>query len=45
MTFGGWLLMLVSLGSVLCLCTFCYWRVLTAPHPKTGPKIRRPVDE
>jgi len=35
MTIGGWIVMLVSVGSVLTLAGFCLYRVLTLP----------PVDE
>ena len=31
MTPLGWIFMLTSLGFVLSLVTFCYWRVLTKP--------------
>lgn len=31
MTATGWIFMTVSLGFVLSLAAFCYWRVLTSP--------------
>lgn len=31
MTFGGWIVMVVSVGSVLSLFLWCLWRVLRDP--------------
>ena len=31
MTILGWLMMIVSVGSVISLTTFCLWRVFTLP--------------
>jgi hypothetical protein len=31
MTTGGWIFMLLSLGFVLALVGFCFWRVLSKP--------------
>lgn len=31
MTLGGWLIMLVSVGSVTILFIWCIWKVLTTP--------------
>ena len=31
MTLGGWIVMIASVGSVLCLLTFCLYRVFTLP--------------
>jgi hypothetical protein len=34
MTWTGWLLMVLSCGSVLSLMIYCYWRVLRTPKPE-----------
>ncbi len=34
MTWAGWLLMVLSCGSVVALMAFCYARVLRAPRPE-----------
>ena len=31
MTPGGWIVMLTSVGSVICLLVFCLYRVFTLP--------------
>ena len=31
MTLGSWLFMLGSVGSVIALCAFCFWKVLKRP--------------
>ena len=31
MTLSGWMFMVISIGSVLALVSYCYYRVLTAP--------------
>ena len=31
MTVAGWIIMILSVGSVLALTTFCFYRVLTLP--------------
>ncbi len=31
MTTGGWLFMILSVGSVVILTFYCFYRVLTAP--------------
>lgn len=42
MTLAGWILMSVSLGIVLVLTVYCYWRVLRAP--KAGHRLHAPLD-
>ncbi|HVS09832.1 MAG TPA: hypothetical protein VMS76_08145 [Planctomycetota bacterium] len=37
MTTGGWIFMLVSVGFVVSLVTYCYYRVLTAPKEIVEP--------
>lgn len=32
MTLGGWIFMLLSLGSVLSLAAWCYWQILRDPR-------------
>ncbi len=32
MTLGGWLIMVVSVGSVTALFVWCIWKVLTTPR-------------
>lgn len=34
MTTIGWLLMLVSVGTVVTLTAYCFWRVLRTPRAK-----------
>jgi len=34
MTAMGWFLMTVSVGSVVTLTVYCFWRVLSAPKAK-----------
>jgi hypothetical protein len=34
MTRVGWMLMILSCGSVVGLTVFCYWRVLRTPRPE-----------
>ncbi|MBX3025453.1 hypothetical protein KF840_11170 [bacterium] len=34
MTAMGWFLMIVSVGSVVTLTVYCFWRVLTTPTTK-----------
>jgi hypothetical protein len=38
MTIAGWIFMFVSIGAVLSLVTYCYYRILTAPQPSAGLK-------
>jgi hypothetical protein len=37
MTSGGWIFMLVSVGFVVGLVIYCYYRVLTAPKEIVEP--------
>ena len=44
MTITGWLFMLLSVGCVVALVTYCYYRVLTAPRnpaepPESGDRL------
>jgi hypothetical protein len=32
MTIGGWVIMIVSVGSVACLFFWCLWKVLVTPQ-------------
>lgn len=32
MTAGGWIFMLSSVGFVVCLVAYCFYRVLTTPN-------------
>lgn len=34
MTAAGWILMLASVGVVVALNAYCFWRVLTVPKAK-----------
>ncbi len=43
MTTAGWMIMIVSVGSVLSLVTFCFYRVLTLPASELD-EIRAPLD-
>lgn len=42
MTTQGWIVMLLSVGFVLSLTTFCFYRVLHTP--KTGEHMHAPLD-
>ena len=42
MTPMGWFLMIVSVGSVVVLTVYCFWRVLTTP--KTKGHLHAPLD-
>lgn len=42
MTGAGWLLMLSSVGFVVALNVYCFWRVLTTPAPKEH--LHAPLD-
>jgi hypothetical protein len=42
MTAMGWFLMTVSVGSVVTLTVYCFWRVLTMP--KTKGHLHAPLD-
>lgn len=43
MTAGGWIVMILSVGSVLTLVTFCMYRVLTLP-PVEQEHLKGPLD-
>jgi len=43
MEVGGWIVMLLSVGSVLTLATYCLWRVLTLP-PVDMEQIKGPLE-
>ena len=34
LTSGGWAFMLLSVGFVVCLVGWCFYKVLTVPHPE-----------
>jgi len=42
MTGAGWFMMILSCGFVLCLITFCFYRVLTTPG--TQEHMHAPLD-
>lgn len=42
MTLAGWVLMTTSLGLVLTLTVYCFWRVLTLP--RTKHHLHAPLD-
>ena len=42
MTTGGWIMMVLSVGFVLCLTTFCFYRVLRTP--KSTEHMHAPLD-
>jgi hypothetical protein len=42
MTLAGWLLLILSCGTVTALVLFCFWRVLTHPHP--SDELHAPLD-
>jgi hypothetical protein len=42
MTLAGWLLMLLSCGTVVALVVFCFWRVLRLPRP--SGELHAPLD-
>jgi hypothetical protein len=42
MTVGGWLLLVLSCGSVTSLVVFCFWRVLSLPAPTED--LHAPLD-
>ena len=44
MTTPGWIVMLLSVGSVLSLVTFCVYRVLTLPPVEVEEHIRGPLE-
>jgi hypothetical protein len=42
MTIAGWLLLVVSCGGVIALAGWCFWKVLTLPHP--SEELHAPLD-
>ena len=44
MTVAGWIVMIVSVGSVLTLATFCLVRVLTLPPVEVEEHIKGPLE-
>jgi len=44
MTTGGWIVMIVSVSTVLTLVTFCLYRVLTLPPIEVTEHLKGPLD-
>ena len=44
MTSAGWAVMIVSVGSVLTLVTFCMYRVLTLPPEVIEKHLKAPLE-
>jgi hypothetical protein len=44
MTAAGWIIMIVSVGSVLALATFCLYRVLTLPPTEVEKHLKAPLE-
>lgn len=44
MTLGGWLMMTVSVGSVLSLSGYCLYRVLTLPSIEVERHLKAPAE-
>ena len=44
MTPAGWTVMIVSVGSVLTLVSFCLYRVLTLPPEVVEEHLKAPLD-
>lgn len=44
MTTAGWVVMILSVGSVLALVSYCLWRVLTLPPVEIEEHIKAPPD-
>lgn len=42
MTYAGWIVMIISVGFVLALVSFCLWRVLTLP-PLEEQNLKGPL--
>lgn len=42
MTLAGWIIMILSVGSVLTLTAFCFYRVLTLP-PSELDELKAPL--
>jgi hypothetical protein len=43
-TTGGWIVMTLSVGSVLLLAGFCVFRVLTLPPVEAEEHLKGPLD-
>ena len=44
MTTGGWVIMIVSVSSVLALVSYCLVKVLTLPPVEVEEHLRAPLD-
>jgi hypothetical protein len=44
MTTGGWLVMTISVGAVLCLVTYCLVRVLSLPPVEVEEHLKGPLE-
>jgi hypothetical protein len=44
MTLGGWTVMIVSVGSVLTLVSYCLYRVLTLPPVDIEEHLKGPFE-
>ena len=44
MTAAGWIVMILSVGSVLTLVTFCMYRVLSLPPVEVEEHVKGPTD-
>jgi len=44
MTPGGWTIMLLSVGSVLVLVSFCLYRVFTLPPREAEEHLKGPLE-
>jgi hypothetical protein len=42
MTVAGWTLLVLSCGSITALVGYCFWKVLTLPHPEED--LHAPLD-
>ncbi|NIL97561.1 MAG: hypothetical protein GTO62_10610 [Planctomycetales bacterium] len=44
MTTGGWLVMTISVGAVLCLVSYCLVRVLSLPPVEMEEHLKGPLE-
>ena len=44
LTTGGWIVMCLSVGSVLALVSFCMFRILSLPPADTDEHLKGPLD-
>lgn len=44
MTFGGWIVMILSVSSVVALVSFCLYRVLTLPPVDVEEHLKGPLE-